>query len=36
MKLKKLLGMLALDIKANEIGKIRDVEFDQKQVKLIS
>ncbi len=29
MNLKKFLGMLALDINANEIGKIRDVEFDQ-------
>ncbi len=34
MKLKKLLGMLALDIKANEIGKIRDVEFEPETGKI--
>ena len=34
MNLKKLLGMLALDIKANEIGKIRDVEFDPETGKI--
>lgn len=34
MNLKKLLGMLALDIKANEIGKIRDVEFEPETGKI--
>lgn len=34
MNLKKLLGMLVLDSNANEIGKIRDVEFDTKTGKI--
>ena len=28
MKIKQLLGMMALDANANEVGKIDDVEFD--------
>ena len=28
MKIKQLLGMMALDANANEVGKIEDVEFD--------
>jgi sporulation protein YlmC with PRC-barrel domain len=28
MRIKELLGMLALDINANEIGKISDIDFD--------
>ena len=31
MKLKQLLGMMALDANANEVGKIDDVEFDKEE-----
>ncbi len=31
MKVKQLLGMMALDANASEIGKIDDVEFDQEE-----
>ena len=31
MKIKQLLGMMALDANANEVGKIDDVEFDQEE-----
>ena len=31
MKIKQLLGMMALDANANEVGKIDDVEFDKEE-----
>ena len=31
MKIKQLLGMMALDANANEVGKIEDVEFDPQE-----
>lgn len=31
MKIKQLLGMMALDANANEVGKIEDVEFDSEE-----
>ena len=31
MKIKQLLGMMALDANANEVGKIDDVEFDPEE-----
>ena len=31
MKIKQLLGMMALDANASEVGKIDDVEFDQEE-----
>lgn len=34
MKIKQLLGMMALDANANEIGKIDDAEFDPKEGKI--
>ena len=34
MKIKQLLGMMALDANANEVGKIDDVEFDPKEGKI--
>ena len=34
MKIKQLLGMMALDANANEVGKIDDAEFDPKEGKI--
>ena len=34
MKIKQLLGMMALDANANEVGKIDDAEFDTKEGKI--
>ena len=34
MKIKQLLGMMALDVNANEVGKIDDVEFDKEEGKI--
>ncbi len=34
MKIKQLLGMMALDANANEVGKIDDVEFDPVEGKI--
>lgn len=34
MKVKQLLGMLALDVNANEIGKITDIDFDPASGKI--
>ena len=31
MKIKQLLGMMALDVNANEVGKIDDAEFDPQE-----
>ncbi|AMK15708.1 PRC-barrel domain-containing protein [Methanobrevibacter olleyae] len=36
MKIKQLLGMMALDSNANEIGKIEDAEFDKEDGKISS
>lgn len=36
MKIKQLLGMMALDANANEVGKIEDVEFDKEEGKINS
>ena len=33
MKIKQLLGMMALDANANEVGKIDDAEFDPQEGK---
>ena len=35
MKIKQLLGMMALDANANEVGKIDDVEFDKEEGQII-
>ena len=34
MKIKQLLGMMALDANANEVGKIDDAEFDPQEGKI--
>ena len=34
MKIKQLLGMMALDANANEVGKIDDAEFDPVEGKI--
>ena len=34
MKIKQLLGMMALDANANEVGKIDDAEFDPEEGKI--
>lgn len=34
MKIKQLLGMMALDANANEVGKIDDAEFDSVEGKI--
>ena len=34
MKIKQLLGMMALDANANEVGKIDDAEFDPEKLYL--
>ena len=36
MKIKQLLGMMALDANAHEVGKIEDVEFDKEEGKITS
>ena len=36
MKIKQLLGMMALDSNANEVGKIEDVEFDPQEGNIVS
>ena len=36
MKIKQLLGMMALDANANEVGKIEDVEFDPQEGNIVS